>query len=417
MILTWADTIIAHLWVDDHTTVFHEFLQTLQTLRVGQAYDGYPIPMYGPHIVYDAASTTGHWLAFRTWIDEDEGLGLRWRMYDRVPPAKSNLWPIEVDFGSVALWARPFDFWWEHVASILRYVADAPHLLYTPQGEWRVRSRVSRLDWAIDSDEWTFVPEDLQRFVSRTRMTHLYETEEEWLEYMQELPEVSHLVCRRFTGFSFGKTPVHVRIYHKDRELMLSQQDTKAKFFFRLWEANGWDVGRSVWRVEIEIRREALHQMHDGTRAYADMDVDEVVARFPTVLRYWLLSWLSLRQPTDDTNRSRWPLDETWKRVIETASEAPGDFARVFRAPVLDAQNLARQQRTLLAKWALLTRCPPEACLTEPYWIQLAEALDLSPMEFLWSVHKEMRKLAGRLGVRLPDENPSAESELALQSP
>lgn len=194
-------------------------------------------------------------------------------MYDRVPPAKSNLWPIEVDFGSVALWARPFDFWWEHVAFILRYVADAPHLLYTSKGEWRVRSRVSRLDWAIDSDEWTFVPEDLQRFVSRTRITHLYENEDEWLEYMQELPEVSHLVCRRFTGFSFGKRPFHVRIYHKDQELMLSQQDTKAKFFFRLWEANGWDVGRPIWHVEIEVRREALHQMHDGTRAYADMDV------------------------------------------------------------------------------------------------------------------------------------------------
>ncbi|WP_169793509.1 hypothetical protein [Alicyclobacillus sendaiensis] len=283
-------------------------------------------------------------------------------------------------------------------------LADAPHALYTPDGEWGVRSRISRLDWAIDSDEWTFEPEDLPRFVTRTRITHQYETEEEWLEYVQELPEISHLVSRRFTGFSFGKTPVHVRIYHKDRELMLSQQSTKAAFFHRLWEANGWNVCKPIWRVEIEVRREAFHQMHHGSRTYAEMDVDEVVARFPSTLRYWLMSWLSLRQPTDDTNRSRWPLDETWQRVIETASEEPGAFTRVFRGPVLDAHSLARQQRTLLAKWGLLTHLPPDACLTEQYRDQLADALGMSPVEFSFSVTKEMRRLAGRLGARLPSD-------------
>ncbi|AEJ42324.1 hypothetical protein [Alicyclobacillus acidocaldarius] len=389
------------MWVEDHTTVFREFIQTLRRFRDEQAPDGQALPFYGPHLVYDAASTVGRWLAFRSWAKEAEGMRIRWRVYETEPPRKSNLWPIEVIFGSMELWAKPFRDWWQDVKQTLRWIADAPHKLYTFDGEWCVGSRVSRLDWAIDSDEWAFVPEDLPRFVTRSRMTDQHECEVEWLEYVQETPEVSHAVNRQFTGFSFGKSPVHVRIYDKHYELFASRKPAKAKFFLRLWEQNGW-TGVPVWRVEIELRREVLHQMRYGARTFADMEADEVVAHFPVTIQYWFFQWMSLRQPTEDPNRSRWPLDAKWQRVIEAVSEDPDLFERVLPGPAFDVQSLARQQRTLLAKWALVRGLPPEACVTDAYLGQLAEALHLSPMQFLLSTEKEMHLLAGRHGARLP---------------
>ena len=81
---------------------------------------------------------------------------------------------------------------------------DAPHKLYTSEGERSVRSCVNRVDWASDRDEWAFVPEDLPRFVTRSRITDQHECEVEWLEYVQETPEISHAVNRQVRVSSRG---------------------------------------------------------------------------------------------------------------------------------------------------------------------------------------------------------------------
>jgi hypothetical protein len=50
---------------------------------------------------------------------------------------------------------------------------------------------------------------------------------------------------------------------------------------------------------------------------------DKVLAAVPSLWRYCSTEWLTLRCPTPDSNRSRWPLDERW-RAVQSASLVHG---------------------------------------------------------------------------------------------
>lgn len=88
----------------------------------------------------------------------------------------------------------------------------------------------------------------------------------------------------------FGEGATVLRVYDKAAEIAEQSQKT---WFHALW---GGDV--PVWRVEWQVRKEALKPF--GLRTVADL-----AERQGDLLRYLATAHTSLRVPTADSNRSR----------------------------------------------------------------------------------------------------------------
>ena len=87
----------------------------------------------------------------------------------------------------------------------------------------------------------------------------------------------------------------------------------------------GHTPGAQVWRIEFEIGRAA---------ALADLELlrsDAVLAAAPSLWRYCTAEWLTLRSPTADSNRSRWPLDARWETVQSATLAHGGTELRFIR--------------------------------------------------------------------------------------
>ena len=69
-----------------------------------------------------------------------------------------------------------------------------------------------------------------------------------------------------------------------------------------------YDPDEKVLRIEFELRREGLKQFGVDTP-------DEAISRAGELWAYVTQSWLSLRQPSADETRSRWPVDPRWQAV------------------------------------------------------------------------------------------------------
>ncbi len=139
---------------------------------------------------------------------------------------------------------------------------------------------VARIDLFCDLDHLELCAEDRPGFVCRANACTMYQTDR---------------VC---TGFAFGsRRTQHIcaRIYDKTAEMEAKGTDW--------WEAVWAErhlVGERVWRIEFEIDRAALSDLELSRP-------DDVVAAVPSLWRYCSSDWLTLRLPTADSNRSRWP--------------------------------------------------------------------------------------------------------------
>ena len=105
-----------------------------------------------------------------------------------------------------------------------------------------------------------------------------------------------------------------------------------------------WDQGQPVWRVEFQFRRRSLVSLGCSTPA-------EALASRQELWRY-ATQWLSLRTPTADSNRSRWPEAPEWTVVRQAQVGSPttplvrdlvrsADELRIIRGLVGDASSLA----------------------------------------------------------------------------
>lgn len=89
----------------------------------------------------------------------------------------------------------------------------------------------------------------------------------------------------------------------------LSSVKSEKLFFKELWQQNGWDGESSVWRLEFQLRREAL-------KTCQSLDPDFIVELFNSLWRYHTTQWLSLCDINpNDSNRSRWPLAAEWQAL------------------------------------------------------------------------------------------------------
>jgi hypothetical protein len=116
-----------------------------------------------------------------------------------------------------------------------------------------------------------------------------------------------HWDRRIFSGWSIGRGgDVSVRLYNKLLEVMTKR---KGAHVFEVWNAAGWDPTQPVWRLEGQVRREALKQL--GLRT-----LDETLANLQGLWWYVTQDWLRLCVPdADDANRARWRLHPLWEEL------------------------------------------------------------------------------------------------------
>ena len=149
---------------------------------------------------------------------------------------------------------------------------------------------VSRIDVHADLQGWELRTADLDRFVGYGRHRGVFDR--------QMFQSGS-----RLDGFQFGKDALLARLYDKTAEI----RKHGVSWLPDLW-GEDFDPGSPVWRLEFQFRREALTEFHFKT-------VDEVIASVQDLWHYGTVRWLSLRIPTKDRRRRRWPLDPAWEEV------------------------------------------------------------------------------------------------------
>lgn len=101
-------------------------------------------------------------------------------------------------------------------------------------------------------------------------------------------------------SMQFGKGHVVLRIYDKVAEI--EEQSGKA------WLYDLWGRTEGVWRVEYQVRRERLKEAGIAT-------LDDLRSFEGDLLTHLSDAYASLRVPTGDSNRSRWPLHPIWQAI------------------------------------------------------------------------------------------------------
>ncbi|MCB1001348.1 MAG: hypothetical protein KDB40_18795 [Acidimicrobiales bacterium] len=146
---------------------------------------------------------------------------------------------------------------------------------------------VSRLDLHSDWQRLDMKASERANFVTYSNLRALYEVDEQ------------------LAGLNFGKrgAPIYCRIYDKSREAEKNGHD----WWPEVW-GPAYDPDEKVLRIEFELRREGLKQFGVDTP-------DEAISRAGELWAYVTQSWLSLRQPSADETRSRWPVDPRWQAV------------------------------------------------------------------------------------------------------
>lgn len=103
--------------------------------------------------------------------------------------------------------------------------------------------------------------------------------------------------------FQYGKGALVLRVYNKTAELASSHK----AWLREVWATrDGYDSERDVWRVEVQLRREALSSLGCHTIADAFAMLADLFAS--------ALAWCELRVP-DGANQSRWVRSAVWDEL------------------------------------------------------------------------------------------------------
>ncbi len=209
------------------------------------------------------------------------------------PDAQGQRPRVVFEIGALALACHEADAVVERARAVLACLSPSP--AGAPE------LHVSRIDLAADVQGWTVRPTDLKRFCTRARRIR------EW-----DGPTT-------FTGFTFGKGAIQVRIYDKIRK---SEKDGEA------WQRERWTAsprhrpGAPVWRVEFQLRREGL-MSHALTQPRVRLDTWEQVR--PALRSLWTTlteRWLSYRLPRTGKSRRRYA--PAWREVMDAFAGRAG---------------------------------------------------------------------------------------------
>lgn len=147
---------------------------------------------------------------------------------------------------------------------------------------------LSRLDLFADFQGWDPTSDDGKRFVCRASdMTR-------------------HVVRKHFSGFTFGRRKsgtITARIYDKTLEL----QKTNNGWVEDLWRGRR-DPLLPVWRTEFEFSSTLLRQVGIAS-------AEQGLAQANDLWAYATDKWLTFRDISEDSNKSRWPISREWEAI------------------------------------------------------------------------------------------------------
>lgn len=129
----------------------------------------------------------------------------------------------------------------------------------------------------------------------------------------------------------FGKGDVVLRIYDKIAEI---EEQSYKTWFYDLWNTES----KMVWRIEWQVRKAVLKRF--SIRTFQDLQDGS-----GDVLRYLATEHDSLRIPTSDSNRARWPLHPLWVDLIQQISQFTSQG--VYRS--IDPQLMLDERLTRIA--------------------------------------------------------------------
>lgn len=140
--------------------------------------------------------------------------------------------------------------------------------------------------------------------------------------------------------FTFGQGDIVLRVYDKTAEIREASQKT---WFHALWGG----VTEDVWRVEFQVRKDVLKRF--SIRTFADL-----FDGAGDLMRYLVHEHTTLRVRTDDSNRSRWPLNPLWALVQEHVETLPAQG--VIREVNPDERLLEQMMRLAISVEGYLKR-------------------------------------------------------------
>jgi hypothetical protein len=263
--------------------------------------------------------------------------GFNWILYNQSLTLAVNRGSKMALLGQVRLSSQ---YLWS-VGHLDRAISDVHLFLSTVFGD-DIMLQVSSIDLAVDvvGLELGSVAEVKEHFITRAQLD-----EQKPLaagdDGMLDGPDAIKRRWRRMTGLSFGARNGQVSALLYDKTHEIKYHSPGKVWFHDLWlsvkDEEGkplWDGTSSVWRIEIRFKRRALHEFKQETAKgevlfWGIENAYDLMERLPLLWSYAVGhvgggvdglpdGWLRYVVPTEDSNRSRWPVHPDWQ-VIQTA--------------------------------------------------------------------------------------------------
>lgn len=176
-------------------------------------------------------------------------------------------------------------------------------------------------------------------------------------------PSCIHRRWKKITGLTFGKhiSVVSAVIYNKTDEIKYHSGKT---WFHDIWRRKAAALGieysedMAVWRIEVRFTRTAFREFPDVSQAF------DVLNHVHDLWTYAVGhvgggedglpdGWLRYVVPTEDTNRSRWPVHPDWEVIQHAFEELPlpeTDYEREEREKQERLAEIEREKEELLAE-------------------------------------------------------------------
>ena len=152
-----------------------------------------------------------------------------------------------------------------------------------------------------------------------------------------------HLSGPRWSSFRFGSKKLLARIYSKTAE---ARKKPETKELLRDYAVSfGLDLENTViWRVEFQLRKDVLTAFLHPEKGLLDLhDWPTLVENLGALWYYLTEHWLSLRKPSANQQKTRWPVDPLWTEVILAWAQVRLPLKRVRRPLRAAAEGLLAQ--------------------------------------------------------------------------
>ena len=189
---------------------------------------------------------------------------------------------VRVQLRSSYLWLKG----WSTACAEAQHLADQLFLPCKPLWD------TSRVDLCADFQGWRPTEDQGSWFIRRSSR------------------RTANEVDRRFTGWTFGRSPISCRIYDKTLEI----NHTKKGWMRDIWRTEQYAPEEPVWRLEFQLMRKALRQLDiDDTR--------KLEQRMLPTWAYLTEKWLRLTMPGASARIERSPTHPYWE-----ALQSPSNF-------------------------------------------------------------------------------------------